>query len=394
MTDIAVSAALSRDFQVRRDDLRSCRVVPAPVAPDAAPEPGQVLLRVDAFAFTANNVTYAAFGDAMSYWQFFPAPDGWGRIPVWGFADVVASTHDAVAPGERYYGYYPMSTHLLVQPERIGPDGFSDGAAHRKPLHPVYNRYQRTGADPGYDASREPQQMLLRPLFITSFLIDDYLADNGFFGADTVVLSSASSKTAYGTAFLLSRRGRAAGSTERPVRVVGLTSRSNAAFVKRLGCYDEVLGYDEIARLPADAPTAYVDMAGNAATRAAIHRQLAQRLTVSCAVGGTHWDHLGVPGAGVGAGGDAPAGPLPGPKPTLFFAPAQVKKRNADWGPGGLERRVAGAWQAFMQPVTDPAAPWMRVVRGRGPQAVEQVVRQMLDGRAAPDEGHVLTMFD
>jgi hypothetical protein len=388
MTDTAASALPSRDFQVRRDDLRSCRVVPAPVAPDAAPAPGEVLLRVDAFAFTANNVTYAAFGDAMSYWQFFPAPDGWGRIPVWGFADVVRSAHDAVAPGERYYGYYPMSTHLLVQPERIGPDGFSDGAPHRKPLHPVYNRYQRTAADPGYDAALEPQQMLLRPLFITSFLIDDFLADNGFFGADTVVLSSASSKTAYGTAFLLSRRARAEGGTGRPVRVVGLTSRPNAAFVKRLGCYDEVLGYDEIGRLPAGAPTAYVDMAGNADTRAAVHRHLAQRLVYSCAVGGTHWDHLGL------GGGSAPAGPLPGPKPTLFFAPAQVKKRHADWGPGGLEQRVAAAWQRFMRPVTDPANPWMRVIRGRGPQAVEQVVRQMLDGRAAPDEGHVLTMYD
>ena len=47
---------------------------------------------MDKFALTANNVTYAAFGDAMHYWKFFPGPDDEsGRVPVWGFADVADS---------------------------------------------------------------------------------------------------------------------------------------------------------------------------------------------------------------------------------------------------------------------------------------------------------------
>ena len=35
---------------------------------------GAARFRIDGFALTSNNVTYAAFGDAMSYWRFFPAP--------------------------------------------------------------------------------------------------------------------------------------------------------------------------------------------------------------------------------------------------------------------------------------------------------------------------------
>lgn len=69
------------DFLVRRDDLRTCRV-----AESATPEPedGQALLRVERFGLTANNITYAVFGDGMKYWDFFPAQDGWGRVPMWG----------------------------------------------------------------------------------------------------------------------------------------------------------------------------------------------------------------------------------------------------------------------------------------------------------------------
>ena len=42
---------------------------------------------------------------------FFPAESGWGRVPVWGFADVVGSRHQALAEGVRVFGYLPMSTH-------------------------------------------------------------------------------------------------------------------------------------------------------------------------------------------------------------------------------------------------------------------------------------------
>ena len=371
----ATSTIAATDFMVDRKDLRSSRFSTASLP--AVPAPGEVLLAIDTFALTANNITYAAFGDAMQYWNFFPAADpAWGRVPVWGFADVIASACEGVAPGERIYGYFPMSTHVVLRPERVNAGGFVDGAAHRKGLHAVYNAYLRTKADPGYSAAAEAQQMLLRPLFTTSFLIDDFLADNGDFGAHAVILSSASSKTGYGAAFQLFAR--------KAVEVIGLTSPANAGFVERLGCYDLVKTYDEIETIPNDVPTVYVDMAGNAALRAAIHHHFADSLKYSCAVGGTHWD--GMKGEGRGAA------QLPGPKPTLFFAPAQIKKRNADWGAQVLQQRIADAWRAFMAPVCDPARGWLHVIEGHGPAAVERVYLDLLDGKTRPDQGHILSL--
>ena len=64
------------DFLVNRADLHECRVDELEIG---ELEPGHALLQVDTFGLTTNNITYAVFGDGMSYWDFFPAPDGWGR---------------------------------------------------------------------------------------------------------------------------------------------------------------------------------------------------------------------------------------------------------------------------------------------------------------------------
>ena len=338
---------------------------------------GAVRLSIDAFALTSNNITYAAFGEAMNYWNFFPTGvAGTGCIPVWGFGDVVESRCTGVAVGERFYGYFPMATELVLRPVRMNDSGFFDGAEHRRELHPVYNQYTRCSTDPAYQVASEAQQALLRPLFMTSFLIDDMLADNHFFGARTVVLSSASSKTAYGTAFCLAQRrgGDAA------IKVIGLTSPGNLAFTQSLGCYDEVLSYDAVNTLPTDTPAVFVDFSGNAALRMSVHARLADRLMYSCSVGGTHWEALG---SGKG---------LPGPRPILFFAPAQVKKRTGDWGAAGLQERIASAWSAFMARVTDAQHPWLQVVRGHGPAAVEATYAALLAGTMPPSEGHFIAI--
>ncbi len=363
-----------RDFVVRKADLKNASFIDAPSSGSLAP--GQVLLAIDKFALTANNITYAAFGDAMQYWNFFPAAAGFGRIPVWGFGDIVASACDGVAVGERIYGYFPMSTHVVLEPQRVNANGFVDGAAHRKELHAVYNQYLRCATDPGYRPEHEAQQMLLRPLFATSFLIDDFLADNDFFGAAAVILSSASSKTAYGTAFCLRHAG-----SRRALEVIGLTSPANLAFVESLGVYDQVVAYQAVATLDA-ASAVYVDMSGSAAVRAGVHARFAERLKYSCAVGGTHWEELG------GASG------LPGPRPTLFFAPAQIKKRNAEWGAVELQKRIAAAWSGFMGVVNagSAGAGWLRVVEARGEAAVAQVYREVLAGNVRPEEGNILSL--
>ena len=353
---------------VRKDRLAEARLATAEDAPLA---PGQVRVRVDSFALTANNVTYAAFGEAMHYWQFFPAGDeGWGVVPVWGFGTVVQSLHPGVAVGERLWGYWPMAKSAVLQPQRLTERGFSDGAPHRAELHAVYNQYLRCNQDPFYTPDSEAEQALLRPLFTTSWLIDDFLADNAFFGANTVLLSSASSKTAYGTAFQLQQRGG--------ITRIGFTSAANKAFCESLGCYDRVLAYEELDRVDAATPCVYVDFAGNAGFRAAVHERFAD-LRYSCAVGGTHVTRLGG------------AGNLRGPRPTLFFAPAQVKKRREDWGGPELERRLVEAWHAFRAHAADPARPWLRVQRHDGAEAAQRAYQRIAAGDTEPITGHILT---
>lgn len=366
-------------LQVRKDQLATTRLVDLPDAPLAE---GQVRVRVAHFAYTSNNITYAAFGDAMNYWGFFPVPPdadgtGWGCIPVWGFGDVVQSSHPGVAVGERLYGYWPMASHAVLQPVKLSPSGFADGAPHRAQLHGVYNSYQRVGSDPFYTADSEAVQALLRPLFTTAWLIDDFLADNAFFGTTAggqrgvMLLSSASSKTAYATAAQLARRPE--------VEVVGLTSAANVAFCQSLGVYSRVLTYEELESLPADTPCVYVDFAGNGGLRKAIHTRFTQ-LAYSCSIGGTHVQQLA-------SGRD-----LPGPKPVLFFAPAQVKKRNAEWGSAEFGSRLLAAWHGFRAQVSDPDAPWLVVQRHEGRRAVQDAHGQVLGGQGNPRLGHMLSL--
>ena len=370
-------------FQVRNDSLPTTRLV---WATDQALADGQLRVQVDHFALTSNNITYAAFGAAMNYWQFFPVAGddagAWGCIPVWGFGRVVQSLHPGVAVGERLYGYWPMASHALLQPARLGAAGFADGAPHRAGLHAVYNQYLRCNTDPFYSADTEDLQALLRPLYLTAWLIDDFLADNDWFGANAgaaatparpavMLLSSASSKTAYATAERLAQRPG--------IQVVGLTSAANIAFCQNLGVYHRVLAYEQLDALPADMPCIYVDFAGNSALRSAIHHRFVA-LAHSSSIGGTHVEHLGG------------ARDQPGPRATLFFAPAQVKKRSTDWGPGEFGKRLVTAWHGFRARVAQPGAPWLVVQQHRGADAVAAAYAQVLGGKGDPQLGHVLSL--
>ena len=356
------------DFLIRKDDLHQTEFVEAPDPASIELAPGQVLLAVDSFALTANNITYAVFGAAMRYWDFFPAREGWGTVPVWGFAVVERSAHPDIAVGERIYGYLPMSTHFVVTADHVNAGGFVEAAPHRRELAAIYNHYVRCAGDPGYDPAHEAEQMLFRVLFLTGWLIDDFLGDAGFFGARSVVVSSASSKTSIGLAFCLHQHGRD------KCEVVGLTSTANKAFVEGLGCYHRVMTYDEVASLPV-VPSVFVDMAGDTAVTSAVHRHFGEALRYSCSVGGTHWENL------------AFGQEFPGPRPTLFFAPSQVEKRLADWGPAGLQQRTGQAWMAFLPKVHG----WIAVERASGREAIERVYKDTLEGRADPKRGYVLS---
>ena len=361
-------------FVVRRDRLNEHEIMMTPRGPLA---PREAELRVDLFGFTANNVTYALRGESLMYWKFFPeARVGWGKIPVWGFGTIVRSTCDEVAVGERFYGYFPMSSHLVVQPKRVDAAGFFDSAAHRRDLSPVYNHYVRTTRDPSYHPDTESQQVVLRPLFGTSYFLADYLREYGYFDTEVTLVSSASSKLACGMAFSLG-----AGDTKRgnPRRMIGLTSARNVGLVNRLGLFDRVMTYDEIASLPGKRAV-YVDIAGSSAVRAAVHHHLGSALRYTLVVGATHQDTR-----------PSPAG-LPGPEPVPFFAPTWIAYRNKQWTPEVVRRKLGEAWRNFLVPMLDPSRSWMTITTSRGPDAVTRTYDEVLAGRAHADHGHVMSL--
>lgn len=335
-------------------------------------QPEQSRLRVDAFGLTANNVTYAVFGDMLRYWEVFPATDSpaeWGRVPVWGFAEVTESQSDSLAVGERLFGFLPMSDELVITPGKSDASGLSDVAVHRAGLLGTYNRYQRVAADPNYRADREQHQMLLYPLFVTGFVIDDFLVDRGDIGAEQIVVSSASSKTALAVAHSAHRRG---------AKVVGLTSAGNVAMVVGLGLYDEVLAYDDVAQLAA-VPSVFVDVAGNADVVHSVHHRLEGNLVHSMIVGNTNWDHQATT-----------TGDLPGPAPEFFFAPTQIAKRTKEWGADGLAERMSAAWNVF----ADWADGWLTFDHVVGADAVVAAFGDLAGGRANPRTGFVATVVD
>jgi hypothetical protein len=325
--------------------------------PDAgALAAGQARFAVEHFALTANNVTYAVHGEDFAYWGFFPAPEGLGIVPVWGFARVVESQADGVAVGSRWFGYWPMASAAVLTPVKVTAHGFTDGAAHRAQLPPFYNLYAPASTAWGDEAL----QCLFRPLFATSFLIDCMLAERP---ADTLLLSSASSKTALGVA--QAAQGRQV--------VVGLTSAANREFCRATGYYDHVFSYDEVADVPGDA-IAFVDFSGNGRVRHDVHSLLEGRLIESHIVGDTHWQQPN------------PAA-LPGPEPALFFAPTVAQDRVKAWGPAGYEQRLAGAWAEFAATLG-----WLRIERVSGADAVAAAWAALVAGRIDPAAGIIATV--
>jgi len=353
-------------LQTRKNAPGETRLV---TSEESLPAAGDVLLKVDRFALTANNITYAAFGDAMQYWQFFPSGDpAWGHMPVWGFADVVASDVEGIDVGARFYGYFPAASHVAMTPVRVTVRGFYDGAPHREKLVSAYNQYTRCSADPAWTPEREDYQMLLRPLFLTSFMLADFLNDNGFFGAEQIVFSSASSKTAYGTAWcLMDGDGPEA---------IALTSLANRAFTEDLGCYRRTFAYGELERIDADRPTLYVDFSGDTELRGRVHRHFGAALVHDCFAGSAQNNDF------------LSETELPGPRPQFYFAPNQIRKRNSDWGAAELTLRVNAAQSRFIEYLS--ARRLLEIESGSGLEAARAVIAEFSAGRTDPRMGHVI----
>lgn len=337
-------------------------------------EAGNIRVDVGPFALTSNNITYMVTGDMIGYWKFF-APEaygidkpGTGRMPVWGYGTVTESQCESVNTGDVIYGFFPIVKSMDMKPVKMNPMGFQDGTAHRTELHSIYNSYVLTKNDPSFVPALTDIQPILRPLFTTSFLIDDMFGDADFYGAEQIILLSASSKTALGTAFCLKKRGG--------VKITGLTSAGNKTFTEETGFYDHVETYDHIANLDPNVKTALIDMAGNGAVSGALYDLFGDNVVYNCMVGKSHWQ------------GGPPPKPTKGAPPAMFFAPDRAKQRFADWGPEGFAKNLGARWVPFCQ----SAAHWLDVEKAEGLGAFLPVYKDFLEGRADPSKGFLFSL--
>ncbi|GAA5149907.1 DUF2855 family protein [Pseudonocardia eucalypti] len=310
-------------------------------------------MHVERFGVSANNVTYALLGETLRYWDFFPASeDGWGRIPAWGYARVVAGNGvDGLAVGDRLYGYVPMSSHLHLTPGPVRGDYLRDVSPHRLGLPPAYNAYQVVDER---SEREEDVTLLLRPLFTLAWLLADDLVSTEPNGG-RVVITSASSKTALALAYLLRAHG---------VPTVGVTSPAKVDFVAGSGLFDRTAAYDEITATGSDE--VLVDIAG------APH--LRPRFPRSVLVGMTH--------------GDAAAMEASDTDSVVFSAVDRIAARSREWGGRELRQRMDASWTDFLEHATG----WIRIRRASGAEAALEVWRSVVAGAAPADIGNVLTL--
>lgn len=354
---------------VNKTELTQTVIHDAPMPPLTE---GAVRLRIESFSVTANNVTYAVIGDMFGYWNFFPAKDEFGVVPMWGHAVVQETLHPDISVGERMYGYLPMGSHLDVLPGKVSAAGFIDMAAHRQPMSPIYNQYSRLNADQEHDPAKEAERMLFGPLFKTGFLIESMFRRESWFGAGNLIITSASSKTAMGLASVTK-------DLSPDIKRIALTSKNNVEFVSATGLYDQVMDYDEVGDLP-KSKSVCVDFAGNSALLRTIHETLADQLSYSCLVGATHVDARGANSTG-GKGGE-----MPGPKPILFFAPDHAVASIQEVGPKGFGEAVARSWKSFL--ASAEGAVDIQLREGLGSAAAAFV--DTLQGRVDPQKGIII----
>ena len=373
----------NRVLEIRRSSIGDAEVHEEPITELAD---GEIRLRIDRFAVTANNVSYAGAGDLLGYWDFFPSsdPSTWGRVPAVGYAEIVESRNADLPVGGRYHGWYPMAESVTFTATATR-DGFRDDGDHRQSHAPIYRAFSRTDADPFHDDAPdgEDRHALLRVLLLTGFLADEFFADSGgstahgdapFFGAEQVVVLSASSKTAIGFSQRAAKRDGLA--------VVGLTSAGNAQFVRSLGCYDTVVTYDQIDDPDIGVPkvdSVVIDMAGNPNVLAAVHHRLGDRVKHSMMIGKSH--HDAVPTAAGGA--------LPGASPQFFFAPTELDRLIEGWGGAEYRRRTTEATPEFI----DASRAWMTIDERRGPDGPASAWASIYAGDVPPNVGVVASFL-
>ncbi|MEL7531647.1 MAG: DUF2855 family protein [Bacteroidota bacterium] len=350
-------------FLVEKNNIYQVRSQQEALAPL---QEGEVRLAIEKYALTTNNITYAVSGFKLKYWNFFPAEEPYGVIPVWGYGRVIDTKQPEINIGERYYGYFPMATYCTVVPHKVKAFGFSDSAAHRQEMAPVYNQYLRVAAAAEQDAAVDNYTPIIKPLFATSFLIYQFLKSQAFLDAEQLIITSASSKTSLALAFNLHQHQATDGK-----KIIGLTSARNAQFVQGTAYYDSVLAYED--HLQIDPQKAViVDMSGNHSLLQNLSDHLGELIQHIALVGLTDWKA---------------AGRFSNiPKTQFFFAPNHFKTFYQEYGAERANQMLNEALVGFIHDMKELT----ELAFITDFEQLSQLYLEMVDGKVDPKKGYVV----
>ena len=273
-----------------------------------------------------------------------------------------------------------------------------------------YNQIIRCSADPQYTPSSigEDLTMLYRPLFWTSYWCEDWIHSSNYrAGVSHILISSASSKTAFCLAYLIGKRIRR-GEINRNTKIIGLTSKGNVDFTNRLELYHEVLDYDSFTSAHhlqggEDTRWLYVDVAGNANLNKRIYAHFASpytgKLAAIITLGLTNIQpstannsapkNLGTNPFNISEDVNTSTS-TSRPREEFFFMPEWLDIRRHQIPISEIFRRQNQAWKELMEDCTG----WVELKRVYGAAGVENEYKKLSKEGLGPDKGLIWSLWD
>ncbi|PFH50592.1 hypothetical protein AMATHDRAFT_144700 [Amanita thiersii Skay4041] len=394
--------------------------------PPSTIHPNHVLIKVDRFGFSTNNLTYQALGEHphFRYFDYHAVPENdeissttHGVVPVWGFGTVVKSSHPKIEPGERVYGYFAPARYLLlpVSANNVNKSTFYIPRPHLPADRRPYNQVLRCAHDSQYSPEPllEDLTMLYRPLFWTAYWCEDCLFSSSYRGGTSrILISSASSKTAFCLAYLLQKRIKTGGA-KATTQIIGLTSRRNFPFTTSLDLYHDVLTYDTFKESPlfhggAEERWIYVDVAANQELNQTLFTHFASpysgRLASFISLGLTNVSPTSSESSNLewnedsarlfSANSQNPRNARDTsqfwPLKEEFFMPEWLAVRRHQLPLEEILKRQNNAWKELMRDCVD----WVKIERRYGIKNVKEAYELLLQEGIGPDTGLIWSLWN
>ncbi|BFM08510.1 DUF2855 family protein [Halioxenophilus aromaticivorans] len=357
---------LNISLEFNQKDFRRLAVSNAAVPTHVQNAPGSMLVRLERFGFSSNNLASALAPGLASVWpQAFPAGTDRLRLPVWGVAQVVAANQAVFEPGACFFGCFPMTRFALIDPSMEPLERYGIGADQL--LNPTGGHLPVPADTQSGCYNAVDLQIMLRPLLMAAFMVMEELKESQFWHAQQIVVTCASSKTAMGLGYFLQQHFAERSDGPSP-QVIGLTAQSNVNFVRKHGHFDKVLSYEQFRAMD-EADTVLVDFSGNFSVQRMLVYYLKQHLIHAYALGAAHWDEV--------ASGEL-AMSCEYFSALDFYYQRHARSKDLNYR---FQQLWPNACGAFIK--------WLKPQLVEGPDRVRWVYEQVLAGKSKPDVAYL-----